>query len=655
MRNFCTILTAASLAFLAVPFAVQAQTSDKPDLGKVPTLYVVGYAHLDTEWRWEYPQVINEYIRKTMEDNFKLFEKYPHYVFNFSGANRYRFMKEYFPADFAQVKKYVGEGRWFPAGSSMEEGDVNAPSAEAVIRQILYGNNWFRKELGKASAEFMLPDCFGFPASLPTILAHSGVKGFSTQKLTWDSSAAGGGPESLERTPEGTPFNVGVWVGPDGESVVAGINPGSYSGGIESDLSNSLPAETPSPAITDLQKKITELQQKTVHAQQIGQPIDPKDVQEYRALRSEHDALVHEQLNNELLRFQGDWAARVEQNGKVTGVLADYHYYGTGDIGGAPDEVSVKRLEAIVTKGTASLPPDGQPSSRRVSHPEWPSVSVGNGPVHVVSATADQMFLDITPNEAAALPRFTGEMELTNHSAGSLTSQAYQKRWIRQEELLADAAEKSSVAAEWLGGRPYPLRRLNDAWILAMGAHFHDLAAGTATPRSYEFAWNDDVIAMNQFAGVLTNATQAVAASLNTATAGVPIVVFNPLNVSRQDIVEADIDFPEGLPKTVHVYGPDGKQVPAQTSNGKVIFLANVPSVGYAVYDVRPGVGMIEPPSHLRVSKTAMENEFYRVQLNEAGDVASIFDKTIGKELLAAPARLAISGQSSGESSWRCG
>ena len=51
-----------------------AQEGGKPDLSKQPTLYVVGYAHLDTEWRWEYPQVIDEYIRKTMEDNFKLFE-----------------------------------------------------------------------------------------------------------------------------------------------------------------------------------------------------------------------------------------------------------------------------------------------------------------------------------------------------------------------------------------------------------------------------------------------------------------------------------------------------------------------------------------------------------------------------------------------------
>ena len=137
----------------------------------------------------------------------------------------------------------------------MEEGDVNAPSAEAIIRQVLYGNDWFRKELGKASAEYMLPDCFGFPASLPTILAHSGVKGFSTQKLVWGSSAPGGGPESLEKTPEGTPFNVGVWVGPDGESVLAGLNPGDYSGGIYSDLSKPLPPLPPDPTLEELNEE----------------------------------------------------------------------------------------------------------------------------------------------------------------------------------------------------------------------------------------------------------------------------------------------------------------------------------------------------------------------------------------------------------------
>ena len=181
-------LTKLLAVLLASSLAVSAQ-STQPDLTKEPTLYVVAYSHLDTQWRWEYPRVINEYIPKTLHDNFALLDKYPNYVFNFSGANRYRMMKEYWPADYARLKQYVAAGRWFPAGSSMEEGDVNVPSAESIFRQILYGNRFFQREFGKTSAEYMLPDCFGFPASLPSILAHAGLKGFSTQKLTWNSAA----------------------------------------------------------------------------------------------------------------------------------------------------------------------------------------------------------------------------------------------------------------------------------------------------------------------------------------------------------------------------------------------------------------------------------------------------------------------------------
>src|SRR5215467_5472522 len=612
LRQLRRILVAVALVCVAFAGWASAQTASKadsdkenarkPDLAKEPTLYVVGYAHLDTEWRWEYPQVINEYLRKTLDDNFALFGKYPHYVFNFSGANRYRLMKEYYPADFAKLTQFVHTGRWFPAGYSIEEGDVNAPGAEAIIRQILYGNEWFRKEFGSASAEYMLPDCFGFPASLPTILAHSGVKGFSTQKLTWGSSADAGGPESREKTPEGTPFNVGVWVGPDGESVLAGLNPGSYSGGIYTDLSKLLPEAPPDTALEKIQAEIQTLRERLEKVQKSGQQLDQKDIQEFRGLQSQREALMKMDQDRARERFQDDWAARVENNGKVSGLFADYHYYGTGDVGGAPDEESVKRLEAIVTKGAASLPPLGAFYFSRQSHPEWPEAKVGEGPVHVLSATADQLFLDITPSEAAGLPRFTGEMELTNHSAGSLTSQAYQKRWIRKEELLADAAEKASIAAEWVGARAYPRERLNNAWTLAMGGHFHDIAAGTATPKSYEFAWNDDVIAMNQFAGILNNATEAVAAGLDTETKGVPLVVFNPLNIAREDIVEAKLDVPDGMPNSVQVVAPDGKDVPAQFSGGKVIFRAQVPSVGYAVFDVQAG-GSENNASQLRVSK----------------------------------------------------
>ena len=525
----------------------------RPDLAKDPTLYVVGYAHLDTEWRWEYPQVIDEFLPKTMHDNFALFAKYPHYVFNFSGANRYRMMKEYWPMDFERLKAYVASGQWFPAGSSMEEGDVNAPSAEGIMRQILYGNEFFRREFGVASQEFMLPDCFGFPWSLPTILAHAGIKGFSTQKLTWGSSVPDQPSTPAGMEGKGVPFNVGRWIGPDGSSVIAALNPGSYSGNVTDDLT------------TDT-----------------------------------------------------TWVNRVDRDGEKYGVYAGYHYYGTGDTGGAPSERSVAEVERSVTT---------------------------KGPLHVISSRADQMFQDITPAEAQGLPSYDGEMELQNHSAGSLTSQAYQKRWIREEELLADGAEKASVAAEWLGGRAYPMQRLDDAWTLAMGAHFHDLAAGTATPRAYTFAWNDDVIAMNQFASVLASGSQAVAAAMNTDAQGTPVVVYNPLNIARQEVVRATVPFARD-PRGVSVVGPDGQAEPAQLDSWKngeahVLFVADAPSVGYAVYDLRPTPAPAAE-SPLKVSARSLENAEYRVTLDDAGDVSSIFDKTLNKELLSSPIRLAL-------------
>ena len=194
------------------------------DLHTQKTLYVVPYAHLDTQWRWSYPQVIREFIANTLHRNFELIDKYPNYVFNFSGSRRYEMMHEYYPQDWERLKGYIKAGRWFPCGSSVDEGDANIPGLESMIRHVLYGNHYFRREFGVASDEFMLPDCFGFPAALPTILAHCGIKGFSTQKLTWHSA-------------NGIPFKVGNWVGPDGSSLTAALDPGAYVGSVEGDLS----------------------------------------------------------------------------------------------------------------------------------------------------------------------------------------------------------------------------------------------------------------------------------------------------------------------------------------------------------------------------------------------------------------------------------
>ncbi|MBM4355578.1 MAG: hypothetical protein FJ109_17615 [Deltaproteobacteria bacterium] len=173
----CHLLVVLTIA-LSHPSASQAK--DK--------LHVVAVSHLDTQWWWDIQTTIKECIPSTFEGTFEQFEKYPDYVFSWEGANRYRLLQEYYPELFDKLLGYVAQGRWFPAGSSLEGGDVNIPSPEALLRNFLYGNRWFERMLGQRSVDVFLPDCFGFGAVLPTVAAHCGLTGFSTQKLAWGAA-----------------------------------------------------------------------------------------------------------------------------------------------------------------------------------------------------------------------------------------------------------------------------------------------------------------------------------------------------------------------------------------------------------------------------------------------------------------------------------
>ena len=177
------------------------------------TVYMVADAHLDTQWDWDVQTTIGQYIKNTMVDNFALFKKYPHYKFNFEGAIHYMWMKEYYPDLYAQLKGYVASGQWNVAGSSLNANDVNVPSPESETRNILIGQTFFKAEFGKKSNDIFLPDCFGFGYTLPTIMNHCGLIGFSTQKL-----AGWGGVI--------TPFKIGTWQGVDGSKILATADAG---------------------------------------------------------------------------------------------------------------------------------------------------------------------------------------------------------------------------------------------------------------------------------------------------------------------------------------------------------------------------------------------------------------------------------------------
>jgi len=533
------ILIVTILSVSQIINAQDLQNKTKYDISEDRLLYTIGYSHLDTEWNWDYPTTINEYILNTMVENFRLFEKYPDYVFNFTGSRRYKMMKEYYPDLYKDVKKYVKQGRWFVSGSSVDEGEVNISSSESLIRQILYGNDFFRNEFGKESVDYMLPDCFGFLCNLPSIFNYCGLLGFSTQKLTWHSAA-------------GIPFNVGVWNGPDGKGIIAALNATSYNGRVENRLD--------------------------------------KD---------------------------NKWNNRINEDYKRTGYAFDYRYYGVGDRGGAPRESDVRKAEESLNNKDEKF--------------------------KVILSSSDQMFKDITPEIRNKLPTYSGDLLLIEHSAGSMTSHAFMKRMNRKNELLAQSAEQVAVMADWLGGAIYPKYKLNNAWDLVLGSQFHDILPGTSIPKAYEYAWNDEFIAANGFSSVLKNGLGAVSYKMNTQTQGTSLLVYNPVAKDREDVVEAELEYTT-LPISIAVFDQKGKELPTQIigrkgNKLKFLFIANVPSCGVSVYDVREVIPT-NKPSSLSITSNSLENEYYKVKIASNGDILSIYDKKVKKELLSKPARL---------------
>ena len=198
------LITALCLGGLSVQAGAQEY--------ETPKAYMVSNAHFDTQWNWDVVTSINEYVKNTLYQNLFLLNMYPNYVFNFEGGIKYYWMKEYYPEKYEELKERIKEGRWHITGSSWDATDAIVPSTESAIRNILLGQTFYREEFGSEGTDIFLPDCFGFPWTLPTVAAHCGLIGFSSQKLEWRNNPFYGNDK--------LPFTIGLWEGIDGSRIM---------------------------------------------------------------------------------------------------------------------------------------------------------------------------------------------------------------------------------------------------------------------------------------------------------------------------------------------------------------------------------------------------------------------------------------------------
>jgi alpha-mannosidase len=146
-----------------------------------------GHAHLDTAWLWPIRETRRKAVR-TFANAVRLLDRNPDVVFAHSQAQHYAWVLEDAPELFAEVRRLVEAGRWEPVGGMWVETDLNLPSGESLIRQLVHGQRAFSEWFGRTCDGAFLPDDFGYPGSLPQIVRHGGGRWFFTQKLSWNET-----------------------------------------------------------------------------------------------------------------------------------------------------------------------------------------------------------------------------------------------------------------------------------------------------------------------------------------------------------------------------------------------------------------------------------------------------------------------------------
>lgn len=175
-------------------------------------LSVLGHAHLDLAWTWPVRETIRKGAR-TFATALAHMETYPDYIFGASQAQLYEWMRCNYPQLFERIRRRVEEGRWELQGGMWVECDLNIPCGEALVRQFLYGQAFFRQHFGRKAEVCWLPDSFGFTGALPQLIRGAGMSYFLTQKIRT-------APHMIRY-----PHDTFLWKGIDGTAVLTHVAP----------------------------------------------------------------------------------------------------------------------------------------------------------------------------------------------------------------------------------------------------------------------------------------------------------------------------------------------------------------------------------------------------------------------------------------------
>ena len=177
---------------------------------------LLGHAHLDMAWLWTTDETY-EVAERTFKSVLSLRQDFPALTFGHTSPALYQWLEDNRPELFQQIRQAIAANKWEILGGMWIEPETNLVSGESLIRQLLYGQQYYQKKFGEVSKVAWLPDSFGFTWQLPQIMQQCGIEYFVTGKLHWNDTTQ-------------FPHGCFWWESPDGTRMLTLMSPPNVTG-----------------------------------------------------------------------------------------------------------------------------------------------------------------------------------------------------------------------------------------------------------------------------------------------------------------------------------------------------------------------------------------------------------------------------------------
>ncbi len=275
---------------------------------------------------------------------------------------------------------------------------------------------------------------------------------------------------------------------------------------------------------------------------------------------------------------------------------------------------------------------------------------------NIFISTADEYFKKIESKDAS-LPVW--DTDIQHYASGCYATHFEFKKKHRLTEQLLLAAERFNTIAHKAVGYKDEYENLKPAWEKLLFNQFHDIMGGCSLQASLEDAQQAIGYSSHIASDVLNASLQKISWSINTSVKGamhskeksgriwsykdhpVPLVVFNPLPFPVKAPIQLDLVLKS-------IKDIDGNEVAKQKIFGRylinhqnkgMVFLADVPALGYTTYWLTPPEVPNERPPFVPdvpfETKYELENEWTKVEFDKkTGHIIRIYDKVNKNELI---------------------